>query len=39
MSDGPNILPVFNQPCKELDGTVLSQAQQFGYETALNHTI
>lgn len=36
---GPNAAPVFNQPCKELDGTVLSQAQQFGYETALNHTI
>jgi hypothetical protein len=36
---GPNAEPVRDQPCKELDGTILSDAQQFGYETALNHTL
>jgi hypothetical protein len=36
---GPNTSPVFDQACKDLDGTVLSDAQQFGWETALNHTL
>lgn len=36
---GPNASPVFDQACKDLDGTILSQAQQFGYETGLNHAL
>ncbi|RTM10352.1 MAG: DUF4150 domain-containing protein [Hyphomicrobiales bacterium] len=36
---GPNTSPVFDDACKDLDGTILSDAQQFGYETALNHSL
>ena len=36
---GPNTSPVFDERCAKLDGTLLAQAQQFGYETAANRTL